>query len=179
MIIETERTILRPWNDSDAESLFEYASDPRIGPSAGWPIHESVEYTLESIRKYLSGDYTFAITLKGDDKAIGCVNLKFDDDLKSFADENDTEIGCWIGAPFWGQGLVPEAINALLALAFNELKKDNVWYGYFIENDKSKRVQEKLGFKFSHIENNAYAKFLDKHIDEAFSKISREDWLNR
>lgn len=43
MILETERLILRPWNECDAESLYKYAKDPEVGPVAGWPVHTSVE----------------------------------------------------------------------------------------------------------------------------------------
>ena len=42
MTLETERLILRRWEDSDAEGLFEYAKDPDIGPIAGWPAHQSI-----------------------------------------------------------------------------------------------------------------------------------------
>ena len=42
-MLETERLILRKWKEEDAESLFEYAKDPEIGPAAGWPPHKSVE----------------------------------------------------------------------------------------------------------------------------------------
>ena len=48
--METERILLRPWQDSDAEALFKYASDPDVGPRAGWPPHNSVEESLEIIR---------------------------------------------------------------------------------------------------------------------------------
>ena len=41
--METERLILRSWRESDAEALFKYASDPDVGPRAGWPPHKSVE----------------------------------------------------------------------------------------------------------------------------------------
>ena len=43
MILETERLILRPWEESDANDLFQYASNPEVGPIAGWPVHTSVE----------------------------------------------------------------------------------------------------------------------------------------
>lgn len=48
--METERILLRPWQDSDAETLFKYASDPEVGPRAGWPPHQSVEESLKIIR---------------------------------------------------------------------------------------------------------------------------------
>jgi len=41
MELQTERLILRPWKESDAESCYEYAKDPQVGPEAGWPMHTS------------------------------------------------------------------------------------------------------------------------------------------
>ena len=48
--METDRIILRPWRESDAEILFKWASNPDVGPRAGWPPHKSVEESLEIIR---------------------------------------------------------------------------------------------------------------------------------
>lgn len=47
MQLETKRLILRPWQEEDAEELYKYAKDPRVGPIAGWPVHSSVENSLE------------------------------------------------------------------------------------------------------------------------------------
>ena len=52
-MLETERLILRKWTEEDAESLFEYAKDPEIGPAAGWPPHKSVEESRAVIKMYL------------------------------------------------------------------------------------------------------------------------------
>ena len=51
MILETERLILRPWEERDANDLFQYASNPEVGPIAGWPVHTSVENSREIIKK--------------------------------------------------------------------------------------------------------------------------------
>lgn len=75
MRFETERLILRPWTEDDAESLFEYAKDPVVGPIAGWPVHTSVENSREIIREVLSADETYAVCLKEDNRAIGSVGL--------------------------------------------------------------------------------------------------------
>lgn len=48
MKMETERILLRPWRESDAEVLFRYASDPEVGPRAGWPPHKSVQIDVFS-----------------------------------------------------------------------------------------------------------------------------------
>ena len=72
-MIETERLILRPWLETDAESLYEYAKEPSVGPIAGWPVHSSVENSLEIIRNVLSADETYAVCLKTDNVAIGSI----------------------------------------------------------------------------------------------------------
>ena len=47
MILITDRLILRPWTEKDAESLYKYAKDPDVGTPAGWPAHKSVEESLD------------------------------------------------------------------------------------------------------------------------------------
>ncbi|MEE0897739.1 MAG: GNAT family N-acetyltransferase, partial [Acutalibacteraceae bacterium] len=64
MEILTERLILRPWKETDAESLYKYAKDPQVGPIAGWPVHTSVENSREIIKEVLSANETYAVCLK-------------------------------------------------------------------------------------------------------------------
>lgn len=63
--LETERLVLRPWRESDAPTLFRWASDPRVGPAADWRVHTSVEYSREIIRSVFSAPETYAIEFKG------------------------------------------------------------------------------------------------------------------
>ena len=91
MILETERLILRPWQDDDAEDLYKYARDPDVGPPAGWPPHTSVENSREIIRTVLSKPDTFAVCLKENGKPIGSIgfhrnDLAEDDDEYELAD---------------------------------------------------------------------------------------------
>lgn len=51
MELETERLLLRPWRIEDAPALYKYASNPKVGPIAGWPVHTSIENSREAIRK--------------------------------------------------------------------------------------------------------------------------------
>ena len=71
--METKRLILRPWRESDAEALFKYASDPDVGPRAGWPPHKSVEESLEIIRNVFSVEGMWAVELKGTSEVIGSI----------------------------------------------------------------------------------------------------------
>ena len=75
MIFVTKRLLLRPWHESDAESLYEYAKDPDIGPAAGWPPHVSVENSREVIKTVLSEPETYAVCLISDNRAIGSIGF--------------------------------------------------------------------------------------------------------
>ena len=77
MDMETDRILLRPWLESDAGALFKYASDPEVGPRAGWPPHESVEESLEIIRTVFNdATNTWAIVLKETDTPIRVLRLQ-------------------------------------------------------------------------------------------------------
>jgi RimJ/RimL family protein N-acetyltransferase len=154
MILETNRLILRPWKESDAESLYEYAKNPLVGSAAGWPVHTSVENSRQIIREVLSADESYAVTIKDDGSAIGSIGLLIGDKSNLDIKADEAEIGYWIGAPYWGQGLIPEAVRELMRHAFDDLGISTVWCGYFDGNEKSKRVSEKCGFRFHHTEDN-------------------------
>ncbi|MFY9120271.1 MAG: GNAT family protein, partial [Syntrophomonadaceae bacterium] len=62
--------------------------------------------------------------------------------------------GYWIGVPFWGQGLIPEAVNELIRYGFEDLNLQKLWCGYFSGNKQSQRVQEKCGFTYHHTKEN-------------------------
>lgn len=177
-ILHTERLILRPWCQEDAESLYQYAKDPDVGLPAGWPPHNSVEQSREIIRDVLSAPETFAVCLK-DGTAIGSIGLK----LKGYTDmtdrEDECELGYWIGKPFWGQGLIPEASRELLRYAFEELNMQTVWCGYYDGNEKSRRVQEKLGFTYCYTSHDLEISLLNEIRVGHTQKMSREDWQSR
>ena len=147
MTFETERLILRPWREDDAEELYKHAKDADIGIPAGWLPHTSVENSLEIIRTVLSAPETYAVCLKEDGKPIGSVGLHRND----IAEEDDEyELGYWIGKSFWGQGLIPEASREIIRHAFEDLGMNRLWCGYYDGNTKSRRVQDKLGFQYHH-----------------------------
>ena len=100
MILETERLILRPWKETDAASLYQYAKDSKVGPIAGWPPHTSVENSKDIIKNVLSKDLTFAVTIKGSDEAVGSIGLMVGAESNLSLPETEAEIGYWIGVPF-------------------------------------------------------------------------------
>lgn len=150
MILNTQRLLLRPWTEADADSLYQYAKDPDVGPVAGWPAHRSVEESRAVIRDVFSAPETYAICLRDDPRPIGAVALKLQGSSDLFDRSDECELGYWLGKPFWGRGIMPEAAGELLRRAFADLGMTTVWAAYYDGNDKSRRVQEKLGMAFHH-----------------------------
>lgn len=178
MELITERIILRPWRETDAESLYEYAKDEQIGPIAGWPVHQSVEESREIIRTVFAQDEVFAVALKETDKAIGCIGVVCGARSNLPIGEDEGEVSYWIGVPYWGRGLIPEAMCEVIRYAFEDLGLLNLWCGYFDGNEKSKRAQEKCGFRYHHTCERKYYPLTDDYRIEHVSLLTREDWLS-
>lgn len=179
MEFRTERLIIRPWSELDAESCYEYAKDPLVGPIAGWPVHTSVENSREIIKGVLSAEETYAVCLKEDNRAIGSVGLLIGERSNIKISSQEGEIGYWIGVPFWGKGLIPEAVNELIRYGFEELKLEKLWCGYFDGNEKSKRVQEKCGFVYHHTNQNIRWELMNDIRTEHITCLTKEKWLKK
>ena len=175
-MLETERLILRRWEDSDAESLYEYAKDPAVGPIAGWPPHSSIEESRDVIRTVLNGRECYAVCRKPDNRAIGAVELKLYGHTDMTDRDDECELGYWLGKPFWGQGLMPEAVRELLRHAFEDIGMTKVWCGYYEGNEKSRRVQEKTVFRYQRKTENVDVPLLHEKRTCHVSAITRDQW---
>ena len=127
MKFETNRLILRPWQESDAEALFKYAKHPDVGPIAGWPAHTSVENSREIIKIVLSALHTFAVVLKETGEPVDSIGLKLDKACKFCIYDAEAEIGYWIGVPCWGQSLITEAVSKIIRYGFEALNFNTIW----------------------------------------------------
>lgn len=174
MNLETERLLLRPWRAEDAESLYKYASDDRVGPIAGWHPHKSVADSRQIINDVLSSPGTYAVVLKETNEPVGSIGLMAGGNSNLNLPENEAEIGYWIGVPYWGQGFIPEATNELIRFAFGKLKLDRLWCGYFDGNEKSKRCQEKCGFKYHHTNKDIYWSLTDDIRTEHITCLEKQ-----
>lgn len=177
MEIKTERLLLRSWKLEDAKSMYNYCKNPEVGLPAGWAPHKSIEDSKVIISHFLDHHpYCFAICLNDDIlNPIGSIELKINSDLANGKEE--AEIGYWLGAPHWGNGYMPEAARALIDYGFNILGFNIIWGGYYEGNFKSKRVQEKLGFKLHHKSENIKCCGLDEYRTGYVNILTKEDWL--
>ena len=148
--IQTERLLLRPFKQSDLADFHEYASVEGVGEMAGWRHHESLEKTQEILDKFIEEDKTFAVCLKTSGKVIGSLGVEKygkEEALTEFDGYQGREIGYVLSKEYWGKGIMPEAVNGVIAYLFNDLGFDFLTCGYYTFNVQSKRVQEKCGFK--------------------------------
>ena len=144
--METERILLRRWQESDAEVLFKYASDPDVGPRAGWPAHKSVEESREIIQTFFHNETTWAIVLKETGEAIGCIGYYTHETSNIPIGKNDCEVGYWVGKPYWNKGICTEALKLMLDYCIQVKHLENIWADHFTGNPASGKVMEKCGF---------------------------------
>lgn len=176
-MLETERLILRPWEENDAEELFRHASSPDVGPIAGWSVHTSVENSCEIIKNVLSVPETFAIVWKKTNLPIGSIGLKMGDATDLTDAEDECELGYWLGVSYWGQGIMPEAVKEILRYAFDDIGMKKVWCGYYDGNDKSKRVQEKCGFRYEWTTEEVDVPLMKEKRTGHVNSLSKEAWI--
>ena len=148
--IETDRLILRAWQESDLNDFYEYASVEGVGEMAGWKHHESIEVSKKILQSFISGKSTFAIVYKENNKVIGSLGLHESwanhEDL--YKDKNAKEIGYVLSKSYWGMGLMPEAVKGVIEFCFDKCNLDILTICHFSFNSQSKRVIEKCGFKY-------------------------------
>lgn len=146
--LQTERLILRPWKAADLNDFYEYAKVDGVGQMAGWVPHKSIEESQVILSHFIEGKKTFALELGG--KAIGSVGVENynEQNYPELDHLQGREIGYVLSKDYWGQGLMPEAVKAVIAWLFEEVKLDFIVIGHFDWNNQSRRVIEKCGFKY-------------------------------
>ena len=145
--LETERLILRPWQMEDLEDFYEYASIEGLGQMAGWMPHRSMDESRSILNLFMDGKKTFALEHKETGKVIGSLGIEEPDPDP----ENEMlgrEIGYALHKDYWGQGLMPEAVKAVISWCFDTLHYDYLICCHFDWNKQSKRGIEKCGFRY-------------------------------
>lgn len=146
-VIKTDRLTLRPWKRSDLDDFFEYASVPGVGEAAGWTHHKTKEESKMILDMFIREKKTFAIEYEG--KVIGSVGIELysEDQMPELSDKAGREIGFVLSKDHWGRGLMPEAVRGVIKWLFDEVGLDFIECAHSPENLRSKRVQEKCGFR--------------------------------
>lgn len=163
--IDTPRLLLRPFKETDLNDLYEYASVDGVGEMTGWKHHESIEETKDILHMFISDKNVLALELKDSGKVIGSLGLHdswANNDAK-YANLKIKELGYVLSKAYWGQGLMPEAVHAVIDYCFNVIGLDALTVGHFVENNQSKRVIQKNGFTYV-----AQSEYFAKGLNKAF-----------
>lgn len=146
--LKTDRLLLRPWRDTDLQDFYEYASVEGVGQMAGWIPHRSLEESRQILLHFIQGRRTFALEYQG--KVIGSLGVEAynEEHYPELAALSGREIGYVLSKAYWGQGLMPEAVKAVIRYLFETVGLDFILVGHFDWNRQSARVIEKCGFQY-------------------------------
>ena len=141
------RVLLRPWCLNDADALFPLASDSNVASDAGFPAHVDINDSRRVIREILTAPECYAIVLREMNVVVGCIQL-FTERGRSVYEVDCLEIGYWLGRPYWGVGVMTEAVAMICRHCFQSrlFKASTIVAKVEHDNIASKRVLEKSGF---------------------------------
>lgn len=161
--IETERLILRRFELSDAQAMFDnWASDGEVTKYLTWPAYSDVsvaEQTLENwVSQYSEDDcYRWAIVLKENgSQPIGSIDVCRwrEDDWREGGDV--PEIGYCMGRRWWHQGVMSEALGAVIDFLFEQVGVQRIFARHDVNNPHSGGVMRKCGMKFQEIQEKSH-----------------------
>ena len=142
--IETERLLLRPFRESDAEAFFECCQNPNIGNNAGWKPHGSLEESQEILRSvFISQSGIWAIILKEDGRLIGSVGIIPDPKREN---PQARMLGYWLDESHWGKGYMTEAVQSVLDYGFSTLQLSLITANCYPHNERSQQLLKRHGF---------------------------------
>lgn len=167
VVLETDRLILRSWEDTDLQDFFEYASVDGVGERAGWKHHESIDVSSKILQSFIADKNVFALQYKANHKVIGSLGLHnaWTNSDPNYENLRAKEIGYVLSKDYWGMGLMPEAVSAVIQFCFDQYNLDAIAIAHFSTNLQSQRVIEKCGFQFVKY-SKYYAKQLEKEFDD-------------
>ena len=145
--LETERMLLRPFQMSDALDVRRLAGDIRVAEQLArmphpYPAGVAEEWISGQRAEYEAGtNLNFAITLKVSSELMGSIGFVLKEDrLRS-------EIGYWLGVPYWGLSYMTEALEEMIRFGFEDFGLQRIFAVHLATNPASGRVMEKAGMK--------------------------------
>jgi putative acetyltransferase len=172
--LETERLLLRKWQESDLADFYEYAKNPNIGPKAGWKPHDSLLESREILHSFIEKEEVWAVVYKENFKVIGSVGLH--NDSKRML-PNIKMVGYVLSEDYWGLGLIPEAVIEIMRYAFEKLAIDLLTIYHYPFNYQSRRVIEKCGFRYEGILRMGSQIYNGQIYDDVCYSLLKEEWF--
>ena len=171
MRLETDRTVLRRFEEKDLEDLYDYCSQEGVGEMAGWKHHSNLLTSKETLHRNIENSNIFAIENKENRKVIGHIAVNSDSENGR---EDTKELGFALNRNYQNQGVMTEVVYQILDYLFSR----GIEYVYaccFQNNKSSKRLIEKCGFTFEQ-EGSFYSKSLNKTFKSFEYVYNKNDW---
>ena len=173
-VLETRRLILRPMRMRDAKDLYAYARDPQVSQHVLWDAHQSVwqsrQFLRCAIRQYHRGlPASYAIALRDSGRMIGTIGFMWVN-----TDHASAEVGYSLSRDYWNQGIMTEALRAVVALGFDTLRLHRIEAQHETDNPASGRVMAHAGMRY---EGTLRQRLCNKgrYVDVALYAILRDD----
>jgi ribosomal-protein-alanine N-acetyltransferase len=149
--IETDRLVLRPVRDADADAVFAACSNPNLTRFTLFETHQTRDESLTFVRDYAAARYAemvpdpLAVTLRNDPdpRMVGAVGCNW-----VSRPHRTMELGYWLAEHLWGRGIAAEAARAVVRFVFDTCLVERVQARVIVGNPASVRVLEKVGFKY-------------------------------
>ncbi len=175
-ILETERLEMEGWTFDDGPDLFRIASNPNVGPAAGWKPHESLQESIEVINTVFFSNIVWKIIEKKSGRLIGCIGLEAD---KKRPDTACKELGYWLSESFWGKGIMTEAAEEVIKYAFEKLGLSMISICTSPANKRSQKVIDRLGFTYEGTLRKAFAVYDGTIRDIRCYSMLRKEWQQK
>lgn len=148
--IDTNRCLLRNWNEKDLSDLQEIFCAEEIAYLAGFKV-KTPDEVLPILQTFIqdSKKSLWAIADRNSDKAIGWLEVHR---FQEFG-EKAYEIGYCLNESYWGKGIMPEVVSAVIKEMRESGEIEELVCSHFEHNKQSKRVIEKCGFHYCKKEN--------------------------
>lgn len=170
----TQRLRLRAFVAEDAGAVYACCRNPRLGDDAGWKPHESPEESRQVLREvFLAKPTVWAVTERGTDRLMGAVALMPDPKCDR---PGTAMLGYWLDQTQWGRGAMSEACRCVVGYGFATLGLERITATCYPHNLRSKRVIERLGFRFDGVLPRAMRDYRGRVFDLLSYHLPREIW---
>ena len=172
--METPRLLLRRWKPLDFQAFLRFAGDPEVMLPAGSKPAQGLQEAEIQFHRALRDEGCYALVLKGTGEPIG--KIKFQEDLRRFR-VNSLSIGYELARAYWGRGLMAEALSAMVEEAFRRRGVEVLAICHFAQNQRSRRVIEKCGFRYEGTILRGFRRFDGQVFDDVCYSITREEYF--
>ena len=169
--LETARLKLRQYSDADIAELLPLIGAREVAATTLRIPHPYTERDARDFFALLQGGHKIwlAITLRRDGRQIGGIGLTVDEH------QQHSELGYWLGLPYWGQGYATEAAQEMLRYGFEELHLHRIFASHFKHNPASGRILLKLGMRHEGCQREHIRKW-NQFVDSELYGILRREW---